>query len=187
MVRPRVGMLGLMAAVALAAINLSVMRSWEPARGDGDIPHYLYATGVLPMASVLIFVAMISVRELASRGRASPFAVGFLAAGGLAIFSFVTAASLDIKGLRDVGRGVLILAAPFLLRLFERPPIQTQIVVECGLVAVVFSTPQLLFGLLGGWLARRLGLTIRLDRQENGANETAREFARSPGEVDPSE
>ena len=118
MVRRRVGILGLMAAVALAAINLSVMRSWEPARGDGDISHYLYATGVLPMASVLIFVAMISARELASRGRASPFAVGFLATGTLAVFAFVTVASLDIKGLRDVGHGVLILAAPFLLRLF---------------------------------------------------------------------
>jgi hypothetical protein len=157
-------MLGLMAAVALAAINLSVMQSWEPGRGNGDIPHYLYATGVLPMASVLIFVAGFSIPAFARKGRMSMFTLGFLATGTLAIFAFVTAASLDMEGLRDVGHGVLILAVPFLLRLFERPPIKTQVVVECGLVAVVFSTPQILFGLLGGWLARRLGLTIRLDR-----------------------
>jgi len=158
----------------LAAINLSVMRSWDSGRAD-DKPHYLYATGVLPMASVLIFVAAVSIRNLPRRGRISPFATGFLAAGSLAVFGFVTALSLDTQGLREVGHGLLILAMPFLRPLFERPPIETQVTVECLIVGFVFTIPQLLFGLLGGWLARWLGVTVRLDHLDQGSDESNRE------------
>jgi len=46
----------------------------------------------------------------------------------------------------------------------------TQILLFCAIIAAL-ARP------LGGWLARRLGLTIRLDRQDNGANLPSREQA----------
>ena len=35
---------------------------------------------------------------------------------------------------------------------------------ELGAGVVIFSLPQLLVALLGGWLTRKLGLTVRFER-----------------------
>lgn len=161
MIRPRMGIIGIMLAVAMFAINLTVMKSWVPVQYL-DLSRLLYATGILPTSSVLLFAAVLAIRELASRGTVSPFLVGFLSAGCPAVFVFVSAASIAPQWVSDVGQGFFLFTLPFLRNQFELSPIQTWAMAVCSLLSILFSIPQLIVAILGGWIATKLGLTIRL-------------------------
>ncbi len=155
---------GLMAAVAAVAVNLSTMRSYD-ASSPHSLPHLLFACGVLPMASLLIFVAVTSAAGLRRGQRLAPFLVGFEAFGWAGVFAFLpfhsvaTSSLLRYTGL--IGAMIRPVVGPYI----AAAPSCTPWLFEFGFSTVLFSLPQLLLGLVGGWLARMSGFTAREKRQ----------------------
>ncbi len=170
MKRARFPIAGLMAVVAAIAINLSVLRSFNQSSPD-FLGHLFFACGVMPMASVLFLVGLFSARNLVRGDRFSPFALGFEAFGWVAIFAFVTIYSIAPWALLAFTEWIGTWTRPVLEPLFQGSPGWVQLSVELGFGAVLFSPPQLVIALFGGWLARRLRITLRFERWS--AEETA--------------
>ncbi len=147
-----------MAAVAAVAINLAVMRSFEQTTAGG-LSHLFFAFGVMPMASLLILVALNSVRNLVRGGRCSPFVLGFEALGWPAVFFFITCYSVAAPILLAYAELIGAYVEPLFMRYFA----WAGALFELGFMIVIFSLPQLVAALLGGWLARKLGITIRFE------------------------
>ena len=63
MKQPRFAIAGMMAGVAAAALNLAVVRSFNPNKPE-SLSHLFFACGVMPMASVLILVALAALHAL---------------------------------------------------------------------------------------------------------------------------
>jgi hypothetical protein len=89
MKRPRVPIAALLSAVAAVAVNLAVMRSFDPTT-IVSLPQFFFACGVLPFASVLFLVAAFSAPNLLRGHWLSPFIVGFEASGWAVVFTFIT-------------------------------------------------------------------------------------------------
>ncbi len=163
MKRHRVSIAGLMAAVAVVAVNAAVVRSIYGG-GSFSQPAFFYAHGVFPLASVLITVGLISAPSLLRGERLSPFVFGFEAVGWLVVFAFISWYSIAMDAVMGCAEAIVALIRPPLIVWVERIPSWAQTCVELGFETVVFSLPQLLLALLGGTLARRLQLTIRFER-----------------------
>ena len=87
-----------MATVAAVAINLAVMRSIEQSFEQSDaggMSHFFFACGVMPMATLLILIALISAPSLVCGGRLSPFILGFEVFGWAVLLVFVACYSVD--------------------------------------------------------------------------------------------
>jgi hypothetical protein len=149
-----------MAAVAGCAVNLSVMRSFDP-HSTESLPHFLFACAILPMASLLILSALVAALALfrQRQGLLPSFLVGFQMAGWAAVFSFLTlysvATSVVLKSTGAIGE----LIRPTIGPLLDAAPTWALAFIEIGFATVVFTLPQLVLALLGGWFARRSGLT----------------------------
>ena len=164
MKRPRFPIAGLMAAVAAVAINLAVIRSLEQNTAGGP-SHVFYACGVMPMASLLILVALTAAPSLVRGGRCSPFVVGFEALGSLMVFAFITCYSVAAPMLVVCIGLIGEYTRPVFIRYFAGSPNWVGGLFELGLLTIFCSLPQLLVALGGGWLTRKLGLTVRFERQ----------------------
>jgi hypothetical protein len=82
-----------MAAVAVVAINLGVIRAFTGFVGD-VFPLVFFACGVVPMASLLLTLAALRVPGLIRGATLTPFILGFEAFGWVAVFGFITCYSL---------------------------------------------------------------------------------------------
>jgi len=185
MKRPRFPIAGMMAAVVAVAINLAVIRSIEWTKPD-TMAHFFFACGVMPMASVLILVALMSLPDLVRSGRLSPFVLGFEAVGWAVVFAFVTCYSIASPILLAYAEGIGAYTRPVFIRYFADPPPWVGMALELGLGAVIFSLPQLAVALLGGWLTRKFGLTVRFERrgmEEPAARAT--KWTSDAGGIDP--
>jgi hypothetical protein len=160
---------GLMAVVAAIAINLTVMRSFNESKPD-SLAHLFFACGVMPIASVLFLVALFSAPSLVRGGRFSPFALGFEAFGCVAVFAFVAIYSIAPSALMAFIELIGARTRPVLQPLVQSAPGWIQLSVELGFAAVLFSLPELVIALFGGWLSRKLGITLRFEflRAESG-------------------
>jgi hypothetical protein len=154
---------GLMAVVAAIAINLTVMRSFNESKPD-SLAHLFFACGVMPMASVLVLIALFSTPSLVRGDRFSPFALGFEAFGWLAVFAFVTIYSIAPSAILVFTDWTGRWTRPILVPLFQGSPGWVQMSLELGTAAVLFSLPELVIALFGGSLARKLGLTLCFER-----------------------
>jgi hypothetical protein len=165
MKRVRFPIAGLMAAVALVAVNLAVWRSIELTLADGGISAFFFACGTVPVASVLFLVALMSLPRLVRGERALPFVVGFEAVGWALVFAFITCYSVAPWALL----GYAELIGPYTRPVFQRyiafAPTWIGLQVELCAGAVLFAVPQLLIALFGGCLTRKLGLSVRFERQ----------------------
>jgi len=184
MKRLRFPIAGLMPAVVLVAINLAVWRSFEENSSE-MLPHLFFASGVMPMASILILVALSSVKSLVRGGRLSPFVVGFEAVGWAVVFAFITCYSVAPSVLLGYAGYFGAYTRPIFDRYFPDVsglPTRIGVMDELGLGAVIFSLPQLAASVLGGWLTRKIGLTARFELEgrapavpvSGSAGETAR-------------
>jgi hypothetical protein len=169
MKRARFPIAGLMAAVAAIAINLAVMRSFDETKPE-SLPHLFFACGVTSMASLLILVGLASLPNLVRGGRLSPFVFGFETLGWVAVFAFVTVYSMTPASLLAFTEWIGTWTRPILIPLTEHSPRWVQMSAELGFGTVLFSLPELIIALLGGWVARKVRLTARL---ELGAMERA--------------
>ena len=161
---------GLMAVVAAIAVNLAVIRSFDQTKTD-SLPHLFFACGVMPMASILFLVALFSIPSLLNRGRPSSFALGFEAFGWVAVFAFVTIYSIAPSALMAFTEWTGQWTRPVLVPLFEGSPGWVQLSADLGCGAVLFSVPEAVIALFGGWLIRKLRITIRFERR--GAEDPA--------------
>jgi hypothetical protein len=155
---------GLMAAVAAVAINLGAWRSIELTSVDGGMSHFFFACGVMPMASFLILVALISAPTLMRGGQVSPFVVGFEALGWAVVFAFIACYSVAPSVLLGYAEMIGRHTRPVLERCLADTPSWVGLYIELAAGVIIFAPPQFLVALLGGWLARKLGLTVRFER-----------------------
>ena len=153
---------GLMAAVAAAAVNLAVIRAFDVNKPDA-LPHLFFVCGVTPMASILFLVALFSAPQAARGGRVSSFALGFEALGWVAVFAFVAIYSIKPAAILAFTEWTGRWTRPVLVPLFEHSPMWAQLSAELGVGIVLFSLPELIVALGGGWLAWKIGLTVRFE------------------------
>ena len=150
----------LMGVVATAAVDFSIVRrSVGDTAGSGT--GFLFATGAMPLASLLILVGLIATPRLVRTGGVSSFVIGFEALGWAAVFAFIACYSISIKMVMDGAEVIVAMCRPALsAHLQDLPdlPGWAGMAIELGFATVLFSLPQLLFALLGGWFACRCGL-----------------------------
>jgi hypothetical protein len=161
--RPRASIAAMMGAVITVAMNLAVMRSFDPHSPD-SLLHFLFACGVFPMSSLLILLAVISAPTLLRGLRMRPFLLGFELSGIAAVFAFLAIYSIATPAVRGVGGAIGGWLRPTLIPYLEAAPEWAPAVAELGISTGLFSLPQLLLALLGGWLADRL--KARFERQD---------------------
>ncbi len=143
MKRPRFAIAGLMAAVAAVAINLAVIRSR---------PNFFFACGVMPMASILVLLALVSAPKFVRGGWLSPSALGFQSFGWLAVFGFIACLCLAPSALLGYSR----LFGPYLSLFFA--PLMRGVsrsganAFEFAACTVIFTLPELVIALFGGCL-----------------------------------
>jgi len=162
--QPHVPIAGLMAAVAAVAVNLAVMRSYDPTKLDA-LPHFFFAFGVVPIASILILVALFSAPILLRGGWLSPFVIGFEASGWAVVFAFITWYSIATSAVMGHLGAIGTLISPVISPYVDQSPSLAAACVELGFATILFSLPQLLLAVLGGWLARKSGLTVRFEHR----------------------
>ncbi len=168
--RSRVSIAGMMAAVAAVAINAAVMRSVY-ATGSFSQFAFIYACGVLPMTSLLILALVGSAPSVLRGGSLSPFVVGFEAVGWSVVYAFISWYCVDANGIVDCTHAIasfvsgesvppwIYVEVPFDLE----PPNRTEAALAFGFSVGLYSLPQLVPAILGGWLTRKLGLTARFE------------------------
>ncbi len=190
MKRPRVSIAGIMVLVAVVAVDW-VAIEWgfaasERLRGQGgtllydaglngeerlvelfDINTIEYGVqflviGAPPMASLIALGCLGLLRDLARRGRTSPFLLGFVAGGVVALACFV-ACCLFAAGTINILATAAVLPAYWLAARVLPAPIAGLVGVlsEWSVLLVLMGLPQLLIALLAGWLnAKRLRVAL---------------------------
>ncbi len=161
--RPHISIAGLMVAVAVVAVDVAVCRRLYLDPVDGDLEMF-YALGILPMASLLVLFGAFAVPDRRRGGRLAPFVFGFEAVGWTVLLLFISWYSLG-RFTVDRYRFPIQVAImrPFIPALDQAPP-WVWVYFANGIGSLVLTAPQLLLALFGGWLARRLKLTIRFER-----------------------
>jgi hypothetical protein len=169
--RFRVSIAGLMAVVALVAVDSAAVRTLiaadyqVPMSATSSMDLLGFALGVLPMASLLILVAMARLPRCIRRGEPATFLVGFEVFGWAVIFLFICLSALSPPA---VGRLLDAAALPIgrvLLPYIAHAPEWVPMAIEVVLVVSILGLPELLVALFGGWLTRRLGLTVSIERR----------------------
>ena len=150
----------LMGSVAAVAIDFSVIRAFDANSADA-IPHFMFATGVMPVASLLILVGVISTPQLLRSGELSSFFIGFESLGWTAVFAFVACYSISTKSVMSVAEAIAAICRLSTIAYLQNLPGWAGIFVELGFATILFSLPQLLIALLGAWFSRRCGLGAR--------------------------
>jgi hypothetical protein len=131
---------GLMAVVALAALDCAAVRS--PLSGR-PLTETLLLLGGLPMANVLAFGLLLLLLESPGRGACRPWLVGFETVGWSVLLLYAFCAFYHPEALRGGVVGALSW-----LNALGNP------VFLAAAVAVLIS-PQLSLAMLGGWLNRK--------------------------------
>jgi hypothetical protein len=144
----RLSILGVMAIVALAAVDcLALRRFYVP--GSRSI---LLVGGLLPLVNLLAIGMFAGLRGLVARRRCPGFLVGFQAFGWTAAAAYAIAA---------VSPSAFDLAMPYLdeltgkLGLFNDGSSPSFLVFEGLCCSAALSAPLIAFGLVGGYLAHR--------------------------------
>jgi hypothetical protein len=178
--RPRFPIAGLMAAVAAVAVNLAVFRSFDDTANYG-LAKGCFAAGVMPAASTLVVLALISGRELFRGGRLPPFVCGFEAFGWTAVFAFITCYSIAPSVLVAYIEPFYGFARRLVVPHFVGSPRWLAAFGELGFGTALCSLPQLIIAMFGGWLAQKVGLTLRFERCAMEPAVSGTVAARDPG------
>lgn len=182
---PRASIAALMGAVVIIAVNASVFRTLlhqEPYSGTFAAPglHPLvHVCGLLPLGSLLVMVALLRVPEVVRRQADAPFFFGFSGFGWASILGFVLICDLApgrIGQAIDLGfQLVSVTLAPVLSRLVspdvasQPGPAWLENASEIGIISLVLSGPELLLALVGGWLFRKSGISLRIEMRQSTA------------------
>ena len=179
--RFRVSISTVMAVVVVIASDAAIIRALLRSQGTG-LPalfqaRALLVLGILPMASLLVVIALVTLPKLIRTGAQSALFWGFEVCGGAALVGFVLLSVLipaEVNSYLEFGvepfRRMIMWSASRSASLLGRMPTWLDFFLEDGLdcapIALVFGVPQLGIALLGGWLARRVGISIRIEARQ---------------------
>ncbi len=171
MKRPRFSIARLMVIVVAIAINLAAVRAFN-AYDANFLPYLFFVTGVMPMSTTLFVIAIVAARRTVRGDWLAPFVLGYEAFGWLAVFAFVTLYSIAPSAiLKFAEEQIGTWTRPFFAPLLDGMPEWVGMLVEFGAATVIFSLPQLTIAFVGGWLFRKLGLTVRFGRHKWSSDE----------------
>ncbi len=173
MARMRFSLAGMMAAVLIIGADIQAMRVLlaanrrVPTMPPQSLELAVFALGVLPMASLLVFLGLGTMRRLARSGEASPFQVGFQFFGWTAVFLFVAASAIAPGVVHEYGQvladRVLGPVARALVADVASIPDWAAFSLEFIFAAAIFTAPELLVATVGGWLIRWRRVSTRTE------------------------
>jgi hypothetical protein len=178
MIRPRVSIIFLMALVSLVALNTAAIQYLDGAqiyftnvnRVTTSINLILLAMGVLPMASLLALCVLMALPGILRRTSSASFLVGFEVFGWGAVFAFTMLGAVEPQGVLEFA---YVLMNPIgnsaLGRRLTAVPDWAGKIIECTCLAIVYTVPELLFAVIGGWATRRLGIVLERRRRKQSA------------------
>ena len=167
---PRFSIAGLMALVAIIAVDCGIISAFLNRSVLGPEISDLIAVGALPMENLLAF-GLMALWEARSRRRSSrPLLARFEVCGGIALLGFLVCATLAThpihegvgRLLRPLGPGPLFLTA----------------------AAMICLLPQIGLALVGLWLDRkyRIRISIVVERRSMAACEAGPPLGQEPSE-----
>jgi hypothetical protein len=160
MVRPRMSITGLMAAIVIAACGFAILRL-DLMRVPSYRNAHTIVVGVLPMACLLTWGAAVGLITLFRRGECPAFLVGFEVFGWAAVLLFVTYTVATYA----TPEQPLNLVSPLLRWWDGRTTIPHRDPSALLFYTGLFLAPQLAVSLLGGLLVHVLGIRVVRDRQ----------------------
>ena len=179
MAKLRIPLVALMGAVAIIALDMAIFSSLYRSNpflvlSPGvHVQLFVFAFGVLPLASLLIFVALVRLPHIVLRRVDAPFFFGFEVFGWGTIFLFILIAALSPKSVAAYFESMFRVADLILVPLARsfnsqaKRPLWLDMVLEwifeAGPLTLFFAVPEVLFALLGGWVARKIGISVRVE------------------------
>ena len=150
---PSVTIACLMGTVVVFAVDIALMR-----KGFRDPYAIFYILGVVPTANLVMIALLAESLRVRRRGKGQPFWTGFVFSGGLAI-----AVTSSFVPLTFAEPAWLVLRAFWLV--LGQTNYQRLILpgVDLICISLVYTFPQVLFAVLGGWLFRKFRLVIVRD------------------------
>ncbi len=149
---PRIRIAWVMFAIAIFAIDFTVMRALL------DYPSPLgedLLFGAVPMANVLVVGLLIAQQ----RPRSRPFLLGFEFFGAIALASYIALALLFPGPSGPIRPYVAIVLDPIVAPMGLTRTLSSVLIIWL-VVLFMLGWPQLAFALLGGFLSRRYRVTI---------------------------
>jgi hypothetical protein len=178
--RPRISIGVLMAIVVVVAADFAAIRSLLTSNTSVQIRTLtgnsmnpvvtsvdptVFALGVLPMASILMFCVLVNLRRLLGPRATSSFLFGFELCGWASVFLFIALSALATSMVIDSFNALLEQLGPPIQAYLEGSPDWVLSLIGLSFVSVFFSLPELVFALCGGWLTSKLGITITIQRR----------------------
>jgi hypothetical protein len=161
----------LMVVTAVISLDVAVMRSLYgaapgsnqtlylvPIDGTTSIPFGTFALGVLPMASLLLLVALFHVPTIWRKGYVSSFWLGFATSGALSVLLFMIISSLSPAATQKY---LVVVSArlitPMIGMMGDEPAQWLVDGVELVMGTALMVLPEMLIAIAGGWLFARAG------------------------------
>ncbi len=172
----------LMVVSAIIALDMAVMRSLMrdapgsnqtlylvPIDGTTSIPFATLALGVLPMASLILLVAIFQMPKVWRTGTVAGFWLGFATFGSFSLFLFVIISSLSPAAIQNY---LMMIEGPIVAPIYgsigNEPAEWLVDGVDLAMGAILLVLPELLLATAGGWLLGRAGkgiVTVRIARE----------------------
>ncbi len=181
MAQLRIPLAGMMAGVVIIAVDAGIIRSLIASTRVIAITPTTnfdlagFALGVLPLASVLLFTGVLRLSALLRKGGGGSYFFGFQVFGWVAVFLFILISALSPTLVVDYLGFISTGFVPFLRPLIQTAPEWFLAAFEFCWIAMIFSLPEFAFALLGGWLVRRAGIKVYVERQLKSEVQTAHE------------
>lgn len=152
--RPRVTIMRLMVAIAIAAAGLSAFRAdltdWRVYR----IWHE-YVIGVVPLACVLTYGLVIGSDDLIRLRRCRPFLVGFEVTGWAVLFAYASFLAVNFEHSRP-----LDCLYPLTRYTFGTPNLYYKDPKILAFHLFVLNAPEFALAVVGGWVAAWRRITV---------------------------
>ena len=155
----RVSILDVMSLVVIAAIDCAIVKRLMDTSAEATG----FAFGILPLASLLIFLVFTLIPRRMRSHTPLSFLAGFECFGWIAIPVFVVLLMIypdSIDAYLDAAESKISPGKGM-----HGVPDWLRVLFVFGFCTIVFTTPELLFALFGGWLTRKLGITVLIERK----------------------
>ncbi len=159
---PRVSIRGLLVIIAILAVDLAALVSWNTP-GSWRTWNRQILSEMLPAFNVLAVMLLVLASQISRRGECSPFLAGFQAVGSAAlVMTLVARIALDASFYRfeQWAEGYL---TDFWFRYIKSTGVLTYAhsdMIRWSFQIVAVAVLPLLLGLLGGWASSRLGIQV---------------------------
>lgn len=168
---PRFSIAGLMALVAIIAVDCGIIPAFLDRSVLGPEISDLIVVGALPMANLLAFGLVALWEARSRRGSSRPLLARFEVCGGIALLVFLVCATLATHPIHEgVGRLLRPLLGPGPLFLTA--------------AALICLLPQISLALVGLWVDRkyRVRISIVVERRSMAASEAGQPIGPDAGE-----